>query len=76
VLLFTVHDGELTFRHKLPPGEAVDLPTSLGARWVGVFTQAPYRAHFTPSQTTRTWLLRPAPGAPTPPVATLSRFTY
>jgi hypothetical protein len=58
-LLFTVGDnGKLTFAQKIPPGEAVDLQTTSGQRWIAVFTDNPAGETFQPTQATETWLLR------------------
>jgi hypothetical protein len=74
VVLFTVDDkGELTFVQKLPHGEAIDLETTKGQRWVAVFLSDPYRESFTVTGEKATWLIRstapvvtPCLGPPTP----------
>jgi hypothetical protein len=59
VMLFTVDgQGELTFVKKLPAGEADDLKTTVGQRWVAVFTSEPYHVKFVVSQPEVIWLLR------------------
>ena len=59
VLLFIVDpQGELTFVKKLPAGEATDLKSVAGERWVAVFMSEPYRVKFVVWQPEATWLLR------------------
>jgi hypothetical protein len=59
VLLFNVDpQGELTFVKKVPAGEAVDLKTVTGERWVAVFLTEPYRVKFVVTQPEVVWLVR------------------
>ncbi len=75
-LLFTIGEGgKLTFAQKIPPGEAVDLQTTNGQRWIAVFTGKPGGDTFTPSKATETWLLRPEPTNATPDGPTKRRGT-
>jgi hypothetical protein len=58
--LFTIGEGgKLTLVQKLPAGEAVDLKTTTGTRWLAVFTDKPAGESFSPRQGENTWLLRP-----------------
>jgi hypothetical protein len=60
VLLFTVdrQSGDLNFVKKLPAGEAADVKTVTGERWVAVFLSAPYRVKYVVVQPEGVWLLR------------------
>jgi hypothetical protein len=59
-LLFTEGDnGKLVFERKVPAGEAVDLTTTTGKRWVAIFTDNPASETYVVSGNSP-WLLRPA----------------
>ncbi len=59
VVLFSVDaQGELSFVRKLPAGEAADVQTVLGTRWLAVFLSEPYRVKYVVSQYDAVWLLR------------------
>jgi hypothetical protein len=58
-LLFSVGDGgKLVFSRKVPAGEAVDVKSSIGQRWVAVFAEKPAGDTFTAEKVEATWLLR------------------
>ena len=58
-LLFTIDDaGKLTFKQKLPEGEAVDVQTVKGQRWIAIFSEKPAGDSYTVSQADAIWLLR------------------
>lgn len=58
-LLFKVADqGELTFVQKVAHGEAVDLETVTGQRWVVVFVEQPHHESRVIKQENEVWLLR------------------
>jgi hypothetical protein len=70
-LLFQEGDGgKLTFQKKVPPGEAIDVETTPGQRWVAVFADNPAGQTYVATPDKTTWLLRGAPRkeADTPPV--------
>jgi hypothetical protein len=43
---------------KVPAGEAVDVKTSTGQRWLAVFADKPGGEAFAPTQAEGVWLLR------------------
>jgi hypothetical protein len=59
-LLFSEgENGKLVFSRKVPAGEAVDVETTAGKRWVAVFAERPAgEAHLAAGD--KPWLLRPA----------------
>jgi hypothetical protein len=58
-LLFTEGEGgKLTFVRKVPAGEAVDLDTSSGCRWIAVFSDKPAGTAFTVGKPGEVVLLR------------------
>jgi hypothetical protein len=69
-LLFTEgENGKLVFNRKIPAGEAVDVETTAGKRWVAVFADNPAgETHVAASNTP--WLLRPAGREPAAPTGT------
>jgi hypothetical protein len=59
VLLFTEGgEGRLDFVRKVPAGEAVDLQSAPGVRWVAVSTVQPDGQTFNPRRAGEIWLLR------------------
>jgi len=59
VVLFTRDaQGELQFQKKLAAGEAADLDTPHGRRWVAVFMSAPYQMTQTVTEHEQTWVIR------------------
>jgi hypothetical protein len=57
-LLFSEENGKLVFSRKVPAGEAVDVETTTGKRWVAVFVEHPASETYTVTGSTP-WLLRP-----------------
>jgi hypothetical protein len=66
--------GKLTFQKKVPAGEAIDVETTPGQRWVAVFADNPAGQTYMATPDKTTWLLRGASRkeTDTPPV----RNTY
>jgi hypothetical protein len=64
-LLFSEgENGKLVFHRKVPAGEAVDVDTAAGKRWVAVFAENPSGETCIVAANHSPWLLRSASGAP------------
>jgi hypothetical protein len=64
-------DGKLVFKQKVPEGEAVDVETTAGKRWVAVFAAEPPSGEtWVAAPDKATWLLRPAARKEAPPEPT------
>jgi hypothetical protein len=60
-LLFSEgENGKLNFHRKMPAGEAVDVETTAGKRWVAVFAENPAGETHVAATADAPWLLRPA----------------
>jgi hypothetical protein len=60
-LLFSEgENGKLVFHRKVPAGEAVDVETTAGKRWVAVFADNPAGEAHVAATADAPWLLRPA----------------
>jgi hypothetical protein len=60
-LLFAeAEQGKLVFHRKIPAGEAVDVETTTGKRWVAVFADNPAGETHVATAGGTAWLLRPA----------------
>ena len=58
-LLFTIDEaGKLTFKQKLTEGNATDVQTIKGRRWIAIFSEKPAGESYTVSQSDAIWLLR------------------
>jgi hypothetical protein len=65
-LLFSEgENGKLNFHRKVPAGEAVDVETTAGKRWVAVFAENPAGETHVAATADAPWLLRPASREPT-----------
>jgi hypothetical protein len=68
VVLFRVDGtGELTFMGKVQAGEAADVLTRPGERWLAVFLSGPYKEQHVASRDCKVWLLRPETASPAVP---------
>jgi len=64
-LLFSEGDnGKLVFHRKIPAGEAVDVETATGKRWVAVFAENPSGETCVVAANNAPWLLRSASREP------------
>lgn len=65
VSIYTVRGGQLAFVAQVPPGEAVDIAVSPGARLAATFSLAPHCVNYAATgQVGEVWLLRPVPVVP------------
>jgi hypothetical protein len=61
-LLFVEGDnGKLVFSRKVPAGEAVDVETAAGQRWVAIFAERPAGESHVADAAGAPWLLRTGP---------------
>lgn len=59
VLLFTIDaQGEMKLAQQVAHGEAVDLSTTVGQRWVAIFSSAPHQTSHVVKADPGVWLLR------------------
>jgi hypothetical protein len=61
LLFLEAEGGKLTFQKKVPPGEAIDVETTPGQRWIAIFADNPVGETFVTATDKTTWLLRCAP---------------
>jgi hypothetical protein len=70
-LLFEMgEDGKMTFRQKVPAGEALEVTTTEAQRWVAIFPDNPAGESFVAKEAKTVWLLRPSPRPAGPATST------
>jgi Glycine zipper len=60
LLFLQSEGGQLTFERKVPAGEAVDVETPIGQRWVAIFADNPASENYVAAPDKTIWLLRGA----------------